>query len=144
MEETQADAVEIKDTDIVFDCPHCNKSLVIDYRGAGLTTSCTDCGEDVVVPIPEGMDISDIENTREDQEMRILNLRKSLAVAEAHIAVLESEVEALSARREVLEQGRAEGFSKLAAILEKAGVIEAAVKDVSVALEGIAEHINED
>ena len=25
---------EIRDTDIVFDCPHCGKNLVIDYRGA--------------------------------------------------------------------------------------------------------------
>ena len=28
------DEAEIRDTDIVFDCPHCGKNLVIDYRGA--------------------------------------------------------------------------------------------------------------
>ena len=34
-----ADAAEIRDTDIQFDCPQCGKSLVIDYRGAGLESS---------------------------------------------------------------------------------------------------------
>lgn len=29
-------ATEIRDTDIVFDCPHCGHNLAIDYRGAGL------------------------------------------------------------------------------------------------------------
>ena len=32
---------EIRDTDIVFDCPHCGKNLVIDYRGAGLQINCS-------------------------------------------------------------------------------------------------------
>ena len=30
------DDVEIRPTDIVFDCPHCGHNLCIDYRGAGL------------------------------------------------------------------------------------------------------------
>ena len=38
------DGAEIRDTDIVFDCPHCGKSLVIDYRGAGLQINCSECG----------------------------------------------------------------------------------------------------
>ena len=46
------EAAEIRDTDIVFDCPHCGKSLVIDYRGAGLQINCSECGESVLVPIP--------------------------------------------------------------------------------------------
>ena len=29
------DDADIRDTDNVFDCPHCGKNLVIDYRGAG-------------------------------------------------------------------------------------------------------------
>ena len=38
------DDAEIRDTDIVFDCPHCGKNLVIDYRGAGLQINCSECG----------------------------------------------------------------------------------------------------
>ena len=48
------DEAEIRDTDIVFDCPHCGKNLVIDYRGAGLQINCSSCGESVLVPIPDG------------------------------------------------------------------------------------------
>ena len=40
----------IKPNDIVFDCPHCGKSLAIDGRGAGLMVTCPDCHRDVVVP----------------------------------------------------------------------------------------------
>ena len=43
-----AEEAEIRDTDIVFDCPHCGKSLVIDYRGAGLQINCCQCGEEVL------------------------------------------------------------------------------------------------
>ena len=52
---------EIRDTDIVFDCPHCGHNLAIDYRGAGLQISCVNCGESVLVPIPDGMKIDDLD-----------------------------------------------------------------------------------
>lgn len=88
------DSNEIKETDIIFDCPNCGKSLAIDYRGAGLTIPCTDCGQYVDVPIPEGMELTDIDGSDEEQEMRILNLRRSLGVAEARIAELEAKLAA--------------------------------------------------
>ena len=56
MTDAVEESSEVKETDIVFDCPHCGKSLAIDYRGAGLTIPCTDCGNYVEVPIPDGMD----------------------------------------------------------------------------------------
>ncbi len=52
---------EIRDTDIVFDCPHCGHNLAIDYRGAGLQISCVNCGQNVLVPIPDGMKIDDLD-----------------------------------------------------------------------------------
>ena len=52
---------EIRDTDIVFDCPHCGHNLAIDYRGAGLQINCVNCGESVLVPIPDGMKIDDLD-----------------------------------------------------------------------------------
>ena len=51
----------IRDTDIVFDCPHCGHNLAIDYRGAGLQIECVNCGESVLVPIPDGMKIDDLD-----------------------------------------------------------------------------------
>ena len=55
------DQAEIRDTDIAFECPHCGKNLVIDYRGAGLQIACPGCGERVLVPIPDGMRLNDLD-----------------------------------------------------------------------------------
>ena len=55
------DQAEIRDTDIEFECPHCGKNLVIDYRGAGLQIACPGCGEAVLVPIPDEMRLDDLD-----------------------------------------------------------------------------------
>ena len=55
------DEADLRDTDIVFDCPHCGKNLVIDYRGAGLQINCSECGEPTLVPIPDGMELHDLD-----------------------------------------------------------------------------------
>lgn len=120
MTEEILETTEIKDTDIVFDCPHCSKSLAIDYRGAGLTIPCTDCGNYVEVPIPEGMDIADIDSSAEEQEVRILNLRRSLSSAESRIAQLEEELMAMMSRREQLEDARTNNLGSLKTIRENA------------------------
>ena len=53
----------ILDTDIVFDCTFCGKSLAIDYRAAGLSVPCSDCGKLVAIPIPDGMELTDLDST---------------------------------------------------------------------------------
>jgi len=130
-------SADIKETDIVFDCPHCGKSLAIDYRGAGLTIKCSDCGNDVQVPIPEGMEIEDIDSTTEEQEVRIMHLRMSLSASQERVQALESAVEQLTDRREMLEKGRAESMYHLGEILEKMGVLEAALKTAAHAVEDV-------
>jgi predicted RNA-binding Zn-ribbon protein involved in translation (DUF1610 family) len=42
----------LSESDIVFECPHCGKSLAIDQRGAGFVVSCPDCQARVQVPGP--------------------------------------------------------------------------------------------
>jgi DNA-directed RNA polymerase subunit RPC12/RpoP len=37
-------------SDISFDCPNCQKPLVIDEQGAGMTIKCPDCSHAIVVP----------------------------------------------------------------------------------------------
>jgi len=138
-----ADAIEntneIKDTDIVFDCPHCGKSLAIDYRGAGLSIPCSDCGNTVEVPIPEGMQISDIDSSEEEQEIRILNLRRSLSASDFRIKQLETEIEDVNERREVLEKTRRDNIYQFGQILEKVGVVDKFVKEINQTLEKISE-----
>jgi transcription elongation factor Elf1 len=121
MADLQTDSQEIKETDIVFDCPHCGKSLAIDYRGAGLSIPCSDCGRDVDVPIPEGMEVTDIDGTEEEQEMRILNLRRTLHDADSRIAQLEARVEALEGENASLAEGdgsRKEKFNGISKSVE--------------------------
>ena len=132
-------STEIKETDIVFDCPHCGKSLAIDYRGAGLTIPCTDCGKNVQVPIPEGMEITDIDSSEEEQEVRILNLRRSLTAAEQKIEQLSAEVEEMTTRRETLEKVRMDHISKFGIVMEKVTVIQKSLEEIHKALNKIAE-----
>lgn len=119
---------DIKDTDIVFDCPFCGKSLAIDYRGAGLTIPCTDCGKLVEVPIPEGMELEDFDKSAEEQEISIIHLRKALTTAEARIDALQKEIDVLSDRRKMLEDYRTSSLYRFNMILEKIGVIEQATR----------------
>lgn len=43
-------AETVTEKDILFDCPHCAKSLVIDERAAGLVIQCPKCSKEVEVP----------------------------------------------------------------------------------------------
>ncbi len=134
MAKNTASTADIKETDIVFDCPHCSKSLAIDYRGAGLTIQCSDCGNDVQVPIPDGMELEDIDSSNEEQEVRIMHLRKSLSQAHDRIAVLETAIEELNSRRESLEKGRSDSMYRLAQVVENIEIVENSFK---AALHGI-------
>lgn len=124
-------AGSIKETDIVFDCPHCGKSLAIDYRGAGLAIACSDCGNIVEVPIPVGMDIVDLDSSEEEQEVRILNLRRSLANAEGRVRQLEEELESVSNRRESLEQARAVALNQDAAVRANIEALRACIAEMA-------------
>ena len=121
----------VKETDIVFDCPFCGKSLAIDYKGAGLTIKCTDCRKMVEVPIPDGMEIEDLDRTPDEQELNILHLRKALGHAEARIESLERELEHTKDRKRKLQDYRMDAEQKLAAINEKLEVIERAAERIT-------------
>ncbi len=125
-DEPQGD--EIKDTDIVFDCPSCGKSLAIDYRGAGLTIPCSDCGKTTEVPIPEGMEITDIDRSDEEQEMQILNLRRSLSSAEEKIEQLEGELDELRSRRELLEREHISDLARQSTVMAQLNVLNKALE----------------
>jgi exonuclease VII small subunit len=97
---------EIHDTDIVFDCPHCNHGLVIDYRGAGLQIDCVECKQAVTVPIPEGMIIDDLDLSTGEVLTQLFQTRRMLLKSEQRIATLEESIESLKVRRKELEKSR--------------------------------------
>ena len=137
MADTPNETAEIKETDIVFDCPHCGKSLAIDYRGAGLTIPCTDCGQEVEVPIPEGMELTDIDSSDEEQEVRILNLRRSLAAAEFRVEQLEAQVAALTEAGRLAGDGPAD--TRIRQILQMLDTLEAQNASVEKSILAIRE-----
>lgn len=105
------DGAEIRDTDIVFDCPHCGKNLVIDYRGAGLQISCTECGKDVLVPIPDGMELADLDLDSGEILKQLFATRRNFQKAELEIQSLKARLvqlqEALGVMQEVVAEGLA-------------------------------------
>ena len=88
----------IRDTDIVFDCPHCGHNLVIDYKGAGLQINCVNCGESVLVPIPHEMKIDDLDLEPGEILKQLFAARRNLQRAEMRAAELEGQVYELTDR----------------------------------------------
>ncbi|MBO7654032.1 MAG: hypothetical protein J6U40_03840 [Kiritimatiellae bacterium] len=100
------DDVEIRPTDIVFDCPHCGHNLCIDYRGAGLQTNCVECGAAVLVPIPDGMKIDDLDLNPGELLTQLFQTRRMLQEARDKIAEMEDTINDLKLRRSELEKSR--------------------------------------
>jgi transcription elongation factor Elf1 len=107
---------EIDDNDIVFDCPHCGHGLVINYRGAGLIINCAECNQPVQVPIPDGMELADLDQEPEELQNQIRNLRRALYKAEERGRELEDVVNSLKERRTLLEKERVSQLHRLAEI----------------------------
>ena len=95
--------VVIQDTDIVFDCPHCGHNLAIDYRGAGLQINCVNCGESLLVPIPDGMKINDLDLEPGEILKQLFATRRNLQKTELRAAMLEERLAEQTGYRESVE-----------------------------------------
>ena len=134
-EEVDTDQVPL--TDIVFECPHCSKSLSIDHRGAGLVIACTACQQLVTVPIPEGMEIGDLDIPPEEHEAQVVNLRRALTKAEARIAELETQVTTLKDYRTTTERSRARTAHKFTDLRTLSGIVLRSQAELSGAIDKI-------
>ena len=105
------DEAEIRDTDIVFDCPHCGKNLVIDYHGAGLQINCSECGESVLVPIPDGMELHDLDLDPGEILKQLFATRRNYQKAELEIRSLQARLVQLQETLGVMQEVIAEGLS---------------------------------
>ena len=105
------DEADIRDTDIVFDCPHCGKNLVIDYRGAGLQINCSECGESVLVPIPDGMALHDLDLDSGEILKQLFATRRNYQKAEMKIQSLKQRLVQLQETLGVMQEVVAEGLS---------------------------------
>lgn len=96
----ELDQDEIPESDIQFDCPHCGKHLSIDPRGAGLVIVCPDCEKHVSVPIPEGLEIEDIDATPEELSFRLMTSKTTIMKLQQQIFDLQQQVEELQKFKE--------------------------------------------
>jgi len=105
------DDAEIRDTDIVFDCPHCGKNLVIDYRGAGLQINCSECGESVLVPIPDGMELNDLDLDPGEILKQLFATRRNYQKSELQVQQLKARLVQLQETLGVMQEVVAEGIA---------------------------------
>lgn len=141
--EEEAGSQDIKDTDIIFECPLCGKSLAIDYRAAGLSIPCTGCDKLVVVPIPEGMEISDLDTSTDDQGAKVMHLRELLLDCQARSRLLEAMVEESKERHEKHEQDKAETARRFEQFSRDIDVISRAVDQIDAALASLVKSVKE-
>jgi transcription elongation factor Elf1 len=133
------DSDEIRNSDIVFNCPCCEKSLAIDCRGAGLTIACPDCGNKIQVPIPDNMEVSDIDSTDEDKAVRIIHMREVISASQEQIMALETELKDAALRRDSLEAIRTENAIRFEVIQHEVEVIQRSLLRISEVLTSAAE-----
>lgn len=138
METGEGGVASIRPTDIVFDCPYCTKSLAIDYRGAGLTIRCMDCGNNVIVPIPDGLDLCDLDSTEEEQEIRLVNLRRMLQAAEERAERMETRLAELGVSPDVSVKAETSDRDRIHQILEAVRSIQRAQDEIVRAIKAMA------
>lgn len=125
---------EIKSTDILFPCPSCGCNLAIDYRGAGLQINCTQCGMPTQVPIPGGMEVSDLDLPSGELLVQLFQTRTMVHKRDQQIAELTQVVESLKARRSELERNRMNSLHRYAELAHMCQSISRAQADVTSVL----------
>lgn len=122
---------EIKSTDILFACPACGHSLAIDYRGAGLQINCIQCGMPTLVPIPGGMEVSDLDIPAGELLVQLLQTRTVVHKRDQQIAELTQIVESLKLRRGELERNRMNSLHRYAELAHMCQSISRSQVDIT-------------
>jgi hypothetical protein len=129
------DAIE---RDIIFDCPHCGRSLAINERGAGLIVTCPDCQREAQVPgiLLEAQAADEIgqeenplppEVAGADPNSRLQALADALANSQAKVKRLVESLEGVRERRTYLEQVRADNMTRFELIGKDLVTIQSAM-----------------
>jgi hypothetical protein len=120
-------------TDILFECPHCEKSLAIDARGSGLSIRCPQCGRTIQVPGLPGEDrggrpgVGEVGN---DPQERFRILSEELALSQTKVERLVASLEEVRERRHYLEKLRADNMARLEVIAKEMSLVQNAVDRV--------------
>lgn len=127
--ENLIDPVDAGATDIIFDCPHCGKSLAIDERGAGLVITCPDCNQQVQVPVPAEDDEADdvVVKTESDPQAQIKSLSEALTKYQTKVERLVASLEEVRARRTYLEKLRTDNMTRFEQVSGEVSLIQASL-----------------
>ncbi len=121
---------DIMPTDIVFDCPECGHQLAVDYRAAGLQVPCSVCGAIIQVPIPDSMQLDDLDTDPGEMLQQLLQTRRALVKAREAVQAAGEKVaeltEQLAEYRKTLLAVRA----RIETLQEAADLATATRKDV--------------
>jgi hypothetical protein len=124
--------------DIVFDCPHCGKSLAIDTRGAGLMINCPECQQDVQVP---GMPLSERQpdaGSPAPQPADPADLTEALGASHTKIERLVASLEEVRERRRYLEKIRSDNMARFELISKDLVTIQNAMDRIVAILQDAA------
>ena len=141
MADPKDDVERIKETDVVFECPYCQKSMAIDYRAAGLAVPCCDCGKLVTVPAPGGETPALAEGAELDSE---LTARDALAECYRRLGVLEAAVEEHQIGRRLVEARDARLQHRLDQISTELEAVGSALDRIAVSLKIVAQTLKPD
>jgi phage FluMu protein Com len=122
----------IQPNDIVFDCPHCGKSMAIDGAGAGMAITCPDCQNVIQVPYPDTMAA---ETAADASQMQ--NLHEQLTAAQNRIAQLAADLDTANLKVERLENTQSELKTHLEQMSTEWGVIQNALDRVMALMQEI-------
>lgn len=137
----ELDVEEIPETDIVFECPNCGKSLSIDPRGAGLIIECPQCHQKVTVPVPEGMNVEDFDATPEELSFRLSTANKRISNLEKLVADQERELEVLRTFKEATLKRHDTIKDIKQGVISKLTIVEKAEKDLRETLISLLEKL---
>ena len=122
----------IQPNDIVFDCPHCGKSMAIDQDGAGMAITCPDCQNVIQVPYPDAMAADTAADASQMQ-----NLHEQLSAAQNRVAELAADLDVANRKIEHLETTQSELKTHLEQMSTEWGVIQNALDRVMALMQEI-------
>lgn len=122
----------IQPNDIVFDCPHCGKSMAIDGEGAGMAITCPDCQNVIQVPYADTMAA---ETAADANQMQLLH--EQLSAAQNRVADLAADLDLANRKIEHLEKSQSDLKTHLEQMSTEWGVIQNALDRVMALMQEI-------
>jgi len=131
---------QVLDQDIVFECPHCSKSMAIDPRGAGYVITCPQCTNQMTVPQPvrstagstsaavSGAAVSGAAGvaavSRAPVQAPVGDLSQALMESSAKVKELTERLREVSARRKYLEHVHSRSSERIEKVRQEFSVIQ--------------------